>query len=416
MADTNTLQEVEVSLDDFTGVGGENIITPTVFKRNEVDTSELSTFSRDPGVPDPGEKTEVSEPKVREDETEKFEVPADLTEQLNEEESETEKKSGRPKVETSGLVEYLKDKIEAKTFVPFSDYDEKTSVEDYLKNLSKKDLHTLLDENVKLVETRKDEEAPKKLFESLPYELQAANDYWMKGGRDLKSIFNALGRVEEVRDLDPASEPDQEKIVEEYLRSANSDWSSDEVKEQIEEWKDLGQISKKAAQLKPKLDKMKEQIVAYQLEQQEVVVAQRKEAANKYVKNVYDALLPGELGGTKLDSKTQTSLYNGLVRADYQSMSGGNTNRLGHLLEKFQYIEPNYQKIAKALWLLEDEEGFENALIQRGKNAQTGEIVRKLKTEEGNRSSSTSFDEGGPATRKISSNSIQKPGKSIFGR
>lgn len=417
MADTNTLQEVEINIDDFTGIGSENVLTPAMFKRDEVDTSVLSHFSSNSNVPDPlEEKKEEVKIEDKEEKTEPFEIPENLTEQLNEQEEIPEdKKAGRPKVETSGLVEYLKDKIEAKTFVPFNDYDEKTSVEDYLKNLSKKDLQSLMDENVKLIENKKEEEAPKKLFDSLPYELQAANDYWMKGGRDLKSIFNALGRVEEVRDLDPTVENDQEKIVEEYLRSTNSDWSSDEVKEQVSEWKDLGQIAKKASQLKPKLDKMKEQIVAYQLQQQEEVVEQRRDAANKYVKNVYDALLPGELGGTKLDPKTQTSLYNGLVRADYQSMSGGNTNRLGHLLEKYQYQEPNYQKIAKVLWLLEDETSFENALIQKGKNTQTGDIVRKLKTEEGNRSSSTSFDEGGSAARKTTF-AIPKPGQNIFGR
>lgn len=410
MADT--LQEVEINLDDFTGVGGENVLTPAMFKRDAVDTTELSTFKKEPY-----KEPEVEPVEEKEESKETFEVPADLTEQLNniEEGTPEEKSSGRPKVETSALIDYLKDKIESKSFVPFNDYDEKTSVEDYLKNLPKKDLYSLLDENVKLIADQKDEEAPKKLFEALPYELQAANDYWLKGGRDLKSIFNALGRVEEVRELDPSEEHDQEKIVEEYLRSANSDWSPEEVKEQIDEWKDLGQIAKKASQLKPKLDKMREQIVAYQLEQQEIALEQRKEAANKYVKNVYEALLPGELGGTKLDPKTQTSLYNGLVRADYQSMSGGNTNRLGHLLEKYQYKEPNYQKIAKVLWLLEDEESFENALIQKGKNVQSGEILKKLKTEEGNRSSSTAFDAGGSSARKTSL-SIPKPGSSIFGR
>lgn len=416
MSDTNTLQEVEVNLDDFLGVDGGNILVPSMFKRDEVDTSELSSFKPEPykeEIPETTPSTEEGEDKPK---AETFEIPADLNEQLNStEEENTESKAGRPKADSSTLIEYLKDKIDSKAFVPFNDYDEKVPVEDYLKGLSKKDLQSLIDENVKLISDSKEAEAPKKLFESLPYELQAANDYWMKGGRDLKSVFNALGRVEEVRELDPSVENDQEKIVEEYLRSANSDWSADEVKEQVDEWRDLGSIAKKAAQLKPKLDKMKEQIVAYQLAQQEEVAEQRREAANKFVKNVYDALLPGELGGTKLDAKTQTSLYNGLVRADYQSMNGSNTNRLGHLLEKYQYQEPNYSKIAKVLWLLEDEEGYENALIQKGKNTQTGDIVRKLKTEEGNRSSSTAFEDKGSSARKTTI-SIPKPGSTIFGR
>jgi hypothetical protein len=420
MEENANLQTVDIDIDDFsTGIGGQNILTPTFkgFSRDNVDTQALNNFSL--GIDEPTEQsvtTNLETPTTPEEP--KFQVPDNFNEQVNNPEiSETEEKDKveRAKLDKSSLVEYLKDKIESKEFTIYDDYDEKTPVEDYLSKLSKKDLHSLIDENLKVKEDQYKQEVPKQFFESLPYELQVAADYWVnKGGRDLKGLFNALGKVEEIRDLDPDKDTDQEQIVQEYLRAANTDWSSEEVREQLDEYKDLGQLEKRAKQFKPKLDRMKEQMVQYQLEQQEIAAQQMRQRAQAYQKSVYDALSPGEINGLKLDTKTQNALYNGLIRADYQSVSGGNTNKLGYLLEKYQYSEPNYGLISEVLWHLEDPEGFRNALIQKGKNTQAENDVKKLKTQQGDRSSSTAFEDQGNASRIR--NTISKPEKNIFKR
>ena len=107
------------------------------------------------------------------------------------------------------------------------------------------------------------------------------------------------------------------------------------------------------------------------------------------MQNVYDTLKDGNLGDIKVDRKTQAMLYNGLVQPSYPSVSGRNTNLLGHLLEKYQFVEPNYKLISEALWLLQDPEGYKAKIMDKGAQQSIEQTVRKLKTEQGNHSSTS---------------------------
>ena len=121
--------------------------------------------------------------------------------------------------------------------------------------------------------------------------------------------------------------------------------------------------------------------------------AQQEAAADAYMNNVFNALRPAEINGLKLDKKTQAQLYSGLVQPQYPSISGKPTNLLGHLLEKYQYVEPNYPLIAEALWLLSDPNGYRNELKKQGKNAAVEQTVRQLKTEQSRKNVSTYYEE-----------------------
>lgn len=406
MSIENNLQDIEVDVEGFPLIGAESVLTPpqaSIFKRTE------AGFKFDP--PTEGENTPAKEDSITPTETTttvKDENISSLFDEIvKEDNAEPEvvkddrpEATGRAKTDKSALVDYIKSKIDTKDFVTFDDYDEKLPIEEYLSNLSNKDLNALVDENLKLKEETFKKEVPQQFYEMLPEDFKIAYEYISNGGQDLKGLYKALSQVQDLKDLDPANENHQEEIVYEYLRNANVDWSDDEVKGQVEEWKDLGLIEKKASQLKPKLDKMKEQIVQYQLEEQKQVAEQRKQAAQTYISNVYEALKPAEINGLKIDTKTQATLYNGLVNANYKSMAGGQTNLLGHLLEKNQYGEnKNYALISKVLWLLNDEKGFEEALMKKGSTTTVETIVKKLKTEQGNRSSSVSFEDEGNASR-----------------
>jgi hypothetical protein len=135
---------------------------------------------------------------------------------------------------------------------------------------------------------------------------------------------------------------------------------------------------------------MQEEIVARQLAEQEHKKEQQQKQARAYTDSVYNTLAQGEIGGVKLDKKTQSVLYSGLVQPNYPSISGRNTNLLGHLLEKYQFVEPNHGLIAKALWLLSDPEGFEAKIKEQGSKAAIEKTVRSLKTEESRKLSSSS--------------------------
>ena len=98
-------------------------------------------------------------------------------------------------------------------------------------------------------------------------------------------------------------------------------------------------------------------------------------------------------------------LYSGLVQPAYPSISGKPTNMLGHLLEKYQFVEPRHDLIAEALWLLADPEGYKNKLKDQGTQSATEKTVRMLKTEEAKKiASSLSADDKQEKRRNTTSN------------
>jgi hypothetical protein len=132
--------------------------------------------------------------------------------------------------------------------------------------------------------------------------------------------------------------------------------------------------------------------------------------------NVYKVLDPGELNGLKLDKKTQSMLYAGLVQPNYPSISGRQTNLLGHLLEKYQYVEPRHDLIAEALWLLSDEEGYRAKVKESGKKEATEKTVRMLKTEQANKVSSSNTTDADDEQRARPTQRIQRPSNNFFKR
>jgi hypothetical protein len=101
-----------------------------------------------------------------------------------------------------------------------------------------------------------------------------------------------------------------------------------------------------------------------------------------------------------LDKKTQGMLYTGLVQPGYPSISGKQTNMLGHLLEKYQYVEPRHDLIAEALWLLADPDGYKSKIKEQGKNAAVEKTVRQLKTEQAKMATSTPVVEQEETTQR----------------
>jgi hypothetical protein len=296
-------------------------------------------------------------------------------------EEDADKKAGRPKLDKDGLYEMTKKLIEQKKLIPFDD-------DKPLEKYTLADYEELYEANDAAKSQKLEKEIPVKFFDSLPDKLKSAAAYVANGGQDLKGMFRALAEVEEVADLDPDTESGQEQITRQYLQSTKFG-TAEEIQEQLNEWKDQGVLDKKANQFKPKLDALQESYVAYKLQEAETQRKQQQEQANHYMKNVYEVLEPGELNGIKLDKKTQGMLYSGLVQPNYPSISGKQTNLLGHLLEKYQWVEPNHGLIAEALYLLADPEGYKAKLREGGKKEAVAATARALKTEEGKKIAST---------------------------
>jgi len=393
--ETTSIEQVEMNLDEILGTpGAENVMLPETEKKPSMFTqpsTDLSFLENDPEE----ESSESDEKKKP------VENPADVLKELDKEflggseeddQEDNQPKPGRPKVDKSGLSKLFNKLIEKGQIVPFED---DKSLDDY----TEKDFEELLEANIADKENQIRQSTPVEFFDSLPEELQVAAKYVADGGEDLKGLFRVLSEVEEHRQLDPKDTKDQEQIIREYLR-ATSFGNDEEIDEEIYGWKDRGDLEAKALKFKPKLDKMQEHIVAQKLAQQENMRKQQTAAANAYMQNVYNTLNAGEVNGIKIDKKTQGMLYTGLVQPNYPSISGKQTNMLGHLLEKYQYVEPDYNKIAKVLWLLADEEGYEARVKEQGKNAQVEKTVRQLKTEQAKMASSTPVVEQEETTQR----------------
>ena len=382
--DTTKVDQVDVNIDEIFGMpGAESVMLPedgkaeekpkNLFSKEEVDT----TFLDNPKAT-PEERQEAKEKKAEVEET-----IAELDGLISQEEDAGNK--GRPKVDKSGLAELAIKMIEEGTLIPF---DDDKPLEDY----TTKDFRELFEANFQERENKVREDTPKEFFNSLPEELQIAAKYVADGGTDLKGLFRTLAYVEEIVQLDPTSENDQAEIARQYLY-ATQFGTPEEIESEIDDWADMGKLEQKAKQFKPKLDRMQDEIVANQLAEQEARKEQQAKQAKQYTDNVYNTLATGEINGVKLDKKIQSMLYSGLVQPNYPSISGKQTNMLGHLLEKYQFIEPRHDLIAEALWLLADPDGYKSKLKDQGGKAAVEKTVRQLKTEEARKISSSTVQE-----------------------
>ncbi len=380
----------EVNLDE---IFNEGVTTDSVMT-SEVNTGKQKFFQVTPEVDmdftDPKKENTSTEESVAEDipsptlesvdEAKPSEVKQEtsvideLDKDLQEDSEVEEKKETRGRKAINGMADVFTKLIKEEKIVPFDDEKE-------LNEYTPKDWEELINANLEERANQVRRETPQQFFNSLPQELQIAARYVADGGTDLKGLFGTLAQVEEHRSLNVKSEKDQEYIIREYL-GATGYGNAEEIQEEIEIWKDLGKLEQQASKFKPKLDKMQEQVVAKKIQEQDLKKQQQTDASKRYMANVYNTLKEGTLGDLKIDKKTQSLLYNGLVAPNYPSVSGKNTNLLGHLLEKYQFVEPNYTLVTEALWLLADPNGYKAKIMEKGAQATVAKTVRKLKTEQ----------------------------------
>ena len=386
--DSTTVEQVDVNIDELFGMpGAESVMLPADGKPEEKPKSMFSKENTDITFLD----KPISKEEAKEIEEVK-ETFAELDNLISQEEDAGNK--GRPKVDKSGLYDLATKMIEEGALVPF---DDDKDLEEY----TTKDFRELFEANFQERENKIRENTPKEFFNALPEELQVAAKYVADGGQDLKGLFRTLADVEEIIELDPADENDQAEIARQYLYATNFG-TPEEIEEEISDWNELGRLQQKANQFKPKLDRMQEEIVAKKLAEQEYKKEQKTKQAKAYTDNVYNTLLKGDLAGLKLDKKTQSLLYSGLVQPNFPSISGKPTNMLGHLLEKYQFVEPRHDLIAEALWLLADPEGYKSKIKNQGGQQVAEKVVRQLKTEQSNKNNTTYY-ENEKATKKAPS-------------
>ena len=387
----SSVEQVDVNLDEIFNAApsGDDIILGESNKTKNIFSGLNEKADMSFADPDKDGKDDLNAKLEKKEDAEEFDTEeASKNEEVVEnadsildaldgnDESEEEDKPKRGRKSINDISDVFSKLINEDKIVPFDDDKD-------LSEYSAKDWEELIQANLEEKANQVRRETPKQFFQSLPEELQIAAKYVADGGKDLKALFSTLSQVEESKSLDVKKSNDQEQIITQYL-SATGYGTQEEIQEEIEIWKDLGKLEQQANKFKPKLDKMQEKVVAQKLQEQELKKKQQEQASKAYMKNVYDTLKDGKLGDLKVDRKTQAMLYNGLVQPNYPSVSGRNTNLLGHLLEKYQFVQPNYALISEALWLLQDPVSYKAKIMDKGAQKSVEQTVRKLKTEQAN--------------------------------
>lgn len=422
--DDTTVQQVEISdkeLEELLGTpGAEEVMIPeegenknrNVFSSMNPDTSFLDK-------PDPNPKTDSDsdsddsddsdaggnvnsnqdgDPNHDEDPIQQPGSDSDI------DDGSDKKKGGRPQA----IISVTKKLIDKGILLPFDD-DKK------LDEYTEEDFEELFEMNIQQMQEKLAEDLPAQFFSNMPVEMQQAYEYLANGGTDIKGMFQALAASTEVQQLDTSKESGQKAIIRSYLQATR--WGTpEEIEDEIYSLEDKGELKKKAEQFKPKLDAMQQEIVNRKIAEQQKAQKLRQEQSRKYIESVYSTLEKGELNGIKLDNKIQNMLYAGLVQSNYPSISGKQTNMLGHLLEKYQWVEPRHDLIAEALWLLSDPDGYRKAIATNVERDTNKKVLRTLKTEQAARNNGGhQFGEqnnNGVRRRNV----IPRPKKNFFSR
>jgi len=264
----------------------------------------------------------------------------------------------------------IKKLIEEEYLLPFDD-------DKPLEKYTQDDIIELIKANI---ETKTNDVAQKTIDEfvkSLPNELQILTKYALEGGNDIKSIMQLVNKVNDISSLEVGK--DDEVIVRMYLENTNFG-SQEEIEEQIKLLKDTNKLQDFSSKYKLKLDDMHNKIVQNEMEKLEKIKQQQKEFAEKYVSDVNKSLSDKKINDITLSNNKVNELINGLLSLQYDSISGRKTNKLGYLLEKYQFKEPNLKLVSEALWLLDNPDEYKQMLINKGKQEAETELKKALRT------------------------------------
>lgn len=390
MNEETKMESIDLSeFDLLPGAGAEDVITPTVLTNpKQVDIKIDENIDDD----DEGEEGKEKNKEVNLDDVIPSLSPDD----------DNEGKDGSHKVYNNADI--FKKLIEKKLIIPFED-------DKPLEEYTEKDFIELMETNIE--ERSKDIEAKvqEEFFSSLPRELQMATKYVVDGGTDLQGLFRALLQSNQVQQLDANEPSHQEHIARAYLHATNFG-TSEIIEDQIREWYENGTLEKRAKQFKPVIDKMQEEVVNKQLQEQEKFKQQQIEKRKAFIDNIANVLKVGELNGIKIDKKRQEMLFNEMTTTKYQARNGFPTNLFGKLLDDYQWGDkPRYDLIAEALWLLAEPEEYKKAIRESGKKEAAEEAVRKLKMAQESGESNSSMPED-----KSERRTIKRKQRNIFER
>lgn len=227
---------------------------------------------------------------------------------------------------------------------------------------SYKELEHVLGAKEKLDKEAGAQEAIEALFQEMPLDGKLVLDYILNGGKNLKDeILRPLFEYKEVDALDITKDEGKERVVRQGLRDIVG-MADEDIDAEIRLLKDTNNLDAKAQFFQAKLKDLR----AKELEESQKRTAQRKQEEAKkaqqehqlFLENVDRAFSKDNLAGIKIDRQTQRALKQGFFETYHSRRTGEPISKLQAAIEHHTYVEPNYDLLALAQWLLVDPQGF----------------------------------------------------------
>jgi len=270
------------------------------------------------------------------------------------------------------LREIVKELVDKGKLIPFEgDKD--------ISEYSKQELKELLEANIEEIKSSTTSSAIEKFVYSLPEELQSLIIYHLEGGKDIYEILKMIGKDAEVFQLDPTDEKDAERIVAYYMKNKLG-LNDDEIEEEIDLYKKAGKLTSKAEKFYDETKKMQKEELDNRIKEQEEKKKQIEQKLEFFQKGIKKVVSNGKLSNLEVEKQKLKELEQGITQSSFDSITGKKTNLLGHLIEKYAFVEPNHELLLEALWLLKEPEEYKKHLIALGEKKATTDTIRKLKT------------------------------------
>ena len=270
------------------------------------------------------------------------------------------------------IKDTIKELIEQKILLPL-DIDK--DIDDY----TKEELKELLKLNIENARKEESESVLEQFIDSLPEELQKMIEYHVAGGFDIKQIINLISKDAEMFSLDPDNETDAKTILAYHLRN-NLGMSDDEVDEEIELYEKAGKLTEKARRIYDAVKEKRKEEIENKIKEAEKAKEEASKKIQTFIEGVKAVSRRGKLKDNNADKTVLKDIVDGLTSVNYESITGKKTNLLGYLIEQKQFIEPDYDLIVEATWLLKDPEGYKKYIMSLGESKAAKETLRKLKT------------------------------------
>ncbi len=380
---TTEFGEVDVNLETFVGVDTDNV-TPNDELMNDDDAKKFFQDNKKEDnklVDEMLEKGKIGIKKELDENGNEKEVT--LTPKQEEHIDQKVKEFGddlvtTPEQEKKDDVHGIdvKSLIQKKILLGFQD---KKEGEDY----TPEEVEELIQANIEQREKDAQTNALREFYSSMPTSVQKILSYATNGATptDMKNLFKQLSVAEEQQALDINDKNSQKEIIRRYLTATR--WGDEnEIEDEIASLADKNELEKRARQFKPKLDKLNEEEINRKLEEQNEISKQREQRNIDYINTTGKALNVDNLNGIPLDRGTASKLFHGLIENKFPLSNNSKGNMLSYFIDQYQWVKPNPELLAEALWLLSDPDEYRKRVANVLEKEFTESHYRKLQTSE----------------------------------